>query len=57
VLNTNLKVILLDYQNNCVKRLSIDENEKSFDILTISLNVLCNYFDGPNKIIFRFVSS
>jgi len=30
-----------------------DENAaKSFDILATSLNVLYNYFDNPNKIIF-----
>jgi len=29
---------------------------KHFDIRAINLNVLRNYFDGPNKIIFRFVN-
>jgi len=29
---------------------------KNFGILTISLNVLHNYFDGPNKMIFRSIS-
>jgi len=53
-----IKVILLDHQNNYVERLSIDDNaEKSFNILAISLNILHNYFDGPNKIIVRSVSS
>jgi len=48
----------LDHQNNYVKRLNIDDNAaKNFNILATSLNVLHNYFDGPNKIIFRFVSS
>jgi len=35
-----------------VGRSSIINNVKSFDILTINLSVLHNYFDGPNKIIF-----
>jgi len=44
-------------ENNYVKRLSVDDNAaKSFNILTISLNVLHNYFDRPNKIISRCVS-
>jgi len=30
---------------------------KSFNIPAISLNILYNYFDGPNKIIFRSVSN
>jgi len=30
---------------------------KNFDILTTSLNVLHNYFDDSNKIIFKSVSS
>jgi len=34
-----------------------DNAAKYFNILTISLNVLYNYFDGPNKIIFRSVLS
>jgi len=32
------------------------KNARNFDILAISLSVLRNYFDGPNKIIFRFVN-
>jgi len=49
---------LLDQKNNYVQRLSVDDNaEKSFNILAISLSTLHNYFDGPNKIIFRSVSS
>jgi len=35
----------------------ISNAAKSFDILATSLSVLHNYFDGSNKIIFRFVSS
>jgi len=44
-LDTNLKIILLDHQNNYV---SIDDNTtKSFNILATSLNVVHNYFDSP----------
>jgi len=31
--------------------------QKSFDILTISLDILYNYFDSLTKIVFRSVSS
>jgi len=31
--------------------------QKSFDILAISLNVPHNYFDGPNKIIFKSIEN
>jgi len=48
---------LVDHQNNYVERLNINNNAKSFNILAISLSVLHNYFDGPNNIIFRSVSS
>jgi len=44
---------LLDHQNNYVECLSVDNNAKSINILITSLSVLRNYFDGPNKIIFR----
>jgi len=41
-----------------VERLSIDNKAaKSFNILPNNLSVLHNYFDVPNKIIFRSVSS
>jgi len=47
---------LIDYSNNYVERLSVDDNAaKSFNILATSLGVLHNYFDGSNKIIFRSV--
>jgi len=43
-LDTNLKIILQNCQNNYVERSSIMSNAaKSFDILTISLSVLHNY--------------
>jgi len=48
----------LDHENNYIERLSIDHIvAKNFSILAISLSVLHNSFDGPNKIIFRFVFS
>jgi len=54
----DLKIILLNHQNNDVERLNIfDDVTKCFNILATSLNVLYNHFDGPNKIIFRSVSS
>jgi len=41
-------------QNNYVKYLNVDDNvAKDFNVLTIRWNVSHNYFDGPNKIIFR----
>jgi len=46
LLDIDLKIVLLDYQNNFVRTLKIMSNAaKSFDILTISLSVLYNYFD------------
>jgi len=56
-LDTDLKIILLDYQNNYVKRMSDDNAAKSFNILVTSLSILYNYFDDPNRFIFRAVSS
>jgi len=57
-LDTHLKIILLNHQNNYVERLSVDDDAaKSFNILATSLSVVHNYFDGPNNIIFRSVSS
>jgi len=50
-LNTDLKIIWLDHQNNYTGNLNIMSNAaKSFDILTIGLNVLHNYFDSPIKL-------
>jgi len=40
-----------------IKRLNVDNNAKSFNIIAISLNVPYNYFYDPNKIIFKSVSS
>jgi len=51
-LNTDLKIILLDHQNNFVGILKIMSNAaKSFDIVT-SLNVHHNYFDNSTKLFF-----
>jgi len=53
LLDTDMKIILLDHQNNYVERLNIDDNTaKSFNVLLTNLNVLHNYFYDPNKIIF-----
>jgi len=52
-----LKIILLDHQNNYIGRSIIEDTvAKSFNILSNNLNVLHNYFDSANKIIFRSVS-
>jgi len=48
-LDTDLKIILLNHQNNYVECLSVDNNAKSCDILATSLSGLHNYFDGPTK--------
>jgi len=52
-----MKIILLDNQNNYVECLNVDDKAKSFNILAINLNVINNYFDGLDKIIFRSISS
>jgi len=47
----DLKIILLDHQNNYVENLSVDDYAvKSFDTLATSLSALQNYFDGPTKL-------
>jgi len=49
-LNTDLKIILLKYQNNCVGILSMMSNAaRSFDILAINLSVY-NYFNNLTKL-------
>jgi len=46
------------HQNNYVECLNIfDSAAKCFDILATNLNILHNYFDDANRIIFRSVSS
>jgi len=48
----------LNYQNNYVEYSSVMSNvAKKYDILTINLDVLHNYFKKSNKIIFRFACS
>jgi len=50
-LDTDLKMILLDHQNNFVKTLKIMSNAaKNFDFLA-TLSVLRNYFDN-SKLLF-----
>jgi len=51
LLNTDLKIILLDHQNNFIEALKIISNiAKNFDILATS--VLHNYFDSSTKLLF-----
>jgi len=53
----DLKIISLDCHNNYMECLNVDDDAaKNYNILATSLNVLHNYFDGPNKIIFRSLS-
>jgi len=50
-LDTNLKIILLGYQNYYVGHSSVMSSAaKSFDILAISLSILHNYFDDLTKL-------
>jgi len=53
LLDTDLKIILLDHQNNFVETLKIMSNAaKNYDILVTGLNVLHNYFDSSTKLLF-----
>jgi len=53
LLDTDLKMILLDHQNNFVGTLKMISNAaKNFDILADSLSVLHNYFDSSTKLFF-----
>jgi len=56
---TDLKIILLDHQNNYVKNLIMINIAKSCDIRAISLSILyvLTIFWWSNKIIFRSISS
>jgi len=57
LLDTDLKIILLDYQNNFVEILKImDNTAKNFASLATSLSVLQNYFDRSTKLLFWTVS-
>ena len=50
-LNTDLKIIFLDYQNNYPENSSRMSNAASFNIrVAKSLSVLHNYFDNPTKL-------
>jgi len=52
-LDTDLKIILLNHQNNLVETLKIMSNAaKNVDILTTSLSVLHNYFDSLTVLFF-----
>jgi len=56
LLDTNLKIILLGYQNNFVGILKIMSNAaKNFDILATGLSVLHNYFNSLTKIFFFYL--
>jgi len=51
--NIDLKIILLDNQNNFVSILKIMSNvANNFYILTTNLSVLHNYFDSSTKLLF-----
>jgi len=54
LLDTDLKIILLDHQNYFVGTLKIISNAaKNFDILATNLNVLLyNYFDSSTNLLF-----
>jgi len=53
LLDTDLKIILLEHQNNFVRILKIINNAvKIFDIL-ISSSVLHNYFNSSTKLFFQ----
>jgi len=48
----------LDYQNNYAECSIYDDNAaKTFDILTINLSVLYNYFHSPIKLSNKSISS
>jgi len=58
LLNTDLKIISLDHQNNFIGILKIISNAaKNFDILATSSSILYNYFDRSTKLLFRSLSS
>jgi len=53
LLDTDLKIILLDHQNNFIGALKIISNvAKNFDILATSFSILHNYFDNSTKLLF-----
>jgi len=52
LLDTDLKIILLDHQNDFVGTLKTMSNAKHFDIPATSLSVLHNYFNSSTKLLF-----
>jgi len=53
LLDTNLKIIFLEHQNNFVGTLKIMSNAaKDFNILATNLSVLHHYFDSSIKLLF-----
>jgi len=50
--DTDLKIILLDHQNNFVGILKMSNAAKNFDISATNLSVLHNYFDSSIKLLF-----
>jgi len=52
LLDTDLKIILLDHQNNFAGTLKIMRAAKNFNILATGLSVLNNYFDSSTKLLF-----
>jgi len=52
LLNTDLKIILLDHQNNFVGTLKMSNAAKNVYILATGLSVLHYYFDSSTKLLF-----
>jgi len=53
LLDTDLKIILLDRQNSFVETLKIiSDAAKNFNTLATALSVLHNYFDSSTKLFF-----
>jgi len=53
LLDADLKIIMLDHQNDFVGILKVISNAaKSFDILATNLSVLHDYFDNLTKSLF-----
>jgi len=52
LLDTDVKIILLDRQNNFETLKTMSNAAKNFDILATSLSGLHNYFDSSTKSLF-----
>jgi len=52
LLNIDLKIILLDNQNNLGTLKIMSNVANNFDILATNLSVLHNYFDSSTKLLF-----